>query len=946
MSVLAPPHSPSLRGEAADAIAATFRSNHLELNCPPMPATLGPLAAQARAVLVQSNAPLPGEGAAAMEISADAAAAAALGEGAAAMEINADVAAAAAALGEDDESLADQQRNKRQRTSADGDMLTSNHKHECADIILKVMLLSSHFPLYTCDDPYEYGQILDGREACDLMNSLVATHMAFNHESDITEESAKVFRKALYISRCVLKDAVSSPVTFAEDGQIGEGDVYRLNICVADLLRTLNTMGEYGFDPVTDREYSRACRSADSQGASTMCNFMRSKDPAEREAYASADQMYNNFDKGVAKMERLCGMRHSELIAFLDAGKGPVGMFLTGFLMASVFDGNRMRCANAVAARYYGNSPDAYGKSIFVHKLFGSSSDLISISRVVYTVCALLSMAKCNLFAAANEAVVARLARQTASSRASAAGPLSADAQQRVKDHHLMLVQKEAQSMPVWGAVLEIANKLRDAVNGRLADRSDSPGANADAMAEIANWFEDSTRDGVKFSVLLSALAYDGFCIDKTDTDKTVRRSWREFRESNCQMRKTNVSLWFACQFLVSSRLQRHNVGVSGSNIMTAALVVLTGAIGHLAGVDERGKTPVGGPFKFSPHVEKNAQTMYGAFRMQKIKVVYDADAQEAEDLGKTCGMTEISRRIYQTGRVRKQHEKSRLIDTRLKASLFWLSFKEALDFDISCTDDLLPATKRGVTAAPSEGRKGLRRLYIVALQTLPCLKFASCHNKEVPHLIEQSRRSPSNNKTTGDNVEKPWRDINGGALISTIFYPMAGRAFVDAIGGLIDTHGPTDTDLGLEADAVDDELAAEDMEERRNLFEHNFKCKTGEAVKMFAKCFETQVRVFFPRRKVAKPTSGLMKEDYGRAAVVLGQQVSLAMCFSKCIRQCAPLWEDMNLIFSVQKAPTVGVGQAASEDDEDVDFEPPPPPAGGQGDDEEWDAPIGASGC
>jgi hypothetical protein len=75
-----PPSDAAAAAEAdaeADEAASAIRSNHLELNGPPVPASLAPLAAAARETLCRSTVPLPGEGEAAVELHADAAAAAA-----------------------------------------------------------------------------------------------------------------------------------------------------------------------------------------------------------------------------------------------------------------------------------------------------------------------------------------------------------------------------------------------------------------------------------------------------------------------------------------------------------------------------------------------------------------------------------------------------------------------------------------------------------------------------------------------------------------------------------------------------------------------------------------------------------------------------------------------------------------------------------------------------
>jgi hypothetical protein len=290
--------------------------------------------------------------------------------------------------------------------------------------------------------------------------------------------------------------------------------------------------------------------------------------------------------------------------------------------------------------------------------------------------------------------------------------------------------------------------------------------------------------------------------------------------------------------------------------------------------------------------------------------------------------MTDITRLIFNKKHVRRQHEKSKLVDTRLKACLFWMSVKEALDFDISCTHEKLPPIKPGVTASPAEGRRGLRRMYIIAFCTLPCLKFASCRSGEVPHLIEQRRAEPSNKKTTGDNTEKPWRDITGGSLIGTFFFPIAGSAYVATLGRLIDRYGPTETDPSLEPNDDDDDKVAQEKEEKRVLYEQNFECKTQQAVNQFAECFEQRVKDAFPRDKVTRPAEGLMKKEYNRASTILGQQVSMAMSFSKCIRHCALLWEDMNLMFSVQHDKPKAETEEHEDEDEEVHFRLPEPPA------------------
>ena len=855
-------------------------------------------------------------------------------------------------------------------------VLASNQSNECADIILKVMLLSKYFPPYTCRMPGEDSSVpwinVDGREACDHLNSMVA-NMAFNVRSGIAEDEAIVFRKALWMAKHVLGNAVSSPTVFANNTDIGEGDVYRLNICMLDLLRSLRSAVSFGVkegeeQSLTKREYSRTCRSAESQGACTMCNFMRSEDSAMSDTYAIADAMHTTFNMGLAKLGVLCDWPLSPLVAFLDTGKQSVRSFLNSFIVPSIFDNNRMRCANAIAARFYGNSAHTFGKAEYVYKVFGSSSDLVSISRVVYTICALISMAIRNITEAADEVVMARLKQKAAESGRRFTESLSAEQNARAQAIRNKLVIKERNAMPLWTEACNMLTTFENTVKTHLSEKNDSPGANAKVMTDIANWFEDAIHDAAKFSVITCALAYDSFCIARPA--KQVRKQWREFRRENGQYEKPCVSLWFASQFLVTSRLERHDPSVSGSNIITEALVVMSGAIAHMAStVTVRDQSspggvkqisPVCGPFKFSPSIEKEIRDLYKRFgeRLQRHSICYDSGVKV--DLGNKCAMNENSRRILEVGKVRNQNEASGIVDTRLKACLFWTTVKESLDADLGATHELLHDTKQGVTASPSEGRKGLRRLYIISLQTLPCLKFATCRTGNVPHVIEQCRKSPNNHRTTDDNVEKSWRDINGGSLVGTFFFPTAGVAFVSTLRSLVNKYGPDTTPEKLLPDSDDDDDTAEKKERDRDHYETNFECKTKQAINAFAECFEERVRRTFPRSAVVRPTEGLVKEDYGRAATILSQHVSICMNFSKCIRDCAPIWEDIHMIFCVQK----DKAEKAKNPDDQGNYMLPQMPRGMQpllatyaagagsssanqeeddDDDDLWDDPVGA---
>jgi hypothetical protein len=754
--------------------------------------------------------------------------------------------------------------------------------NECATVILKLMLVSTYFTQYEFNG-------LDGREVCDTMNSFVA-NIAFCANAPALE-SVNIFRKALTMCFHVLNDIVQNPVVYAVTGEINkDDDEYKLNLCMMDILRTFCYLGETNSYSMTATEFSKLSRSSESQSASNMCNFMRRCDDSDREAYTTADYMYLNFERGLSNLQKLCHMEDCDMLTFIENATGSTNMFLNSFIIPCIFDGNRMICSNAIATRFYGDAknPNSFGKPEFVTKLFCSNSDCISISRVVLTICAILSMAKCSLYITAIEAVITKQDKQM----------MSPNEKRQFEEDNKCLIHQEAKGMPQWNKIVLFAHKIKIILDNTFEEKNDIPGTNTKLMSTIADWFEEGVRDSETFSIFTLAFSHESFCIDRPC--KEVKDAWKEFRNENSNVQTNNASLWFASQFLVTCRLELHDPCVCGSNIFITSMIVMSGAIGNLIGEGKKDRSSVSGPFKFAPHIKNSVLQMYDKFgsKLSQLRIPLCRQTSKIEKSGKKCGMTQISREILNQKQVRRQNEKSRLNNARLRACMFMTSIKECLVKDVRTKHESIPKLKLSVDTAPTEGRKGLRRLYIISLQTFPNIKNVACY------LVEQTRNSIRTNKTTCDNVEKPWRDINGGMYLSTFFYPLAGKSFVSTIATLVikyrsDSMQSNDDNYNQDSDTrnCNNGILCDDS--------YQFKCTTKQAVNEFVNCFQTWLKHMFPPAMTIKPEFGLVKEDYTCARLIVAQQISVAMNYSQCIWNTSTLWEDMNLTFSVQKEVT-----------------------------------------
>jgi len=239
------------------------------------------------------------------------------------------------------------------------------------------------------------------------------------------------------------------------------------------------------------------------------------------------------------------------------------------------------------------------------------------------------------------------------------------------------------------------------------------------------------------------------------------------------------------------------------------------------------------------------------------------------------CKKTVIINALIDRGSVRGQHEKGRLPEARLKVALTMCGWKETL---LRVLNDV----SSSVSASPSEGNKNLRRIYMIAMQTLPGVKNLVDEDQH-SFLIEKSRRTNSG-LTTADNVEKPWRDVAcGGSVIQTLLFPIASHAFMAT---LLNMEEQTDTNT-----------CVCDFSERLDKWsDHVFDTADVTEESMY-------------------------KEGIEYVDTIFSQQRAFVHTFCNVIHGLGALWESCNLTFSVH----------TPKDCEELDDEPPmtfPPPA------------------
>lgn len=692
-----------------------------------------------------------------------------------------------------------------QLASADEQQNDEINQHiDNADVMLKLLLM--------CGVP----SVCPGD--CDDFTSLVCRLMCGGaaEEYDDGTSDAAIFRDYVK-SVCTVLHAAINPTAIDEKGMLHSD----LNIAMTDMMRT-STFCLLSGDIEARKEYTRDRRSPENQKKGELWLILRSPriTPENRMAYATAEAMTENFDDGVQALEALKDRNEHELLEFVNTSIPHLVRNLECMAFPILFDGQRLCAGITIAANLFGKSPQHYGVDFIARHVLNANASAISLFRLQATFCAFLAMARVYII--------------------------------DVKENGWR------ELMDIIDAfVTEMDNELKSKLKEE-GSRRDAPGSITAALACIATWFEMAVHDDMAYRVVQSAFQSPVLVLGKACSELT--RRWQAF----CQENKVGaVNLWTAVQFLVTARNEMYHTSMP---ISTAVHIVLSGLVGNCV-------TPTGihGPFILCDSCKELAAVYYN--KLPKVKFTlptrdsYDAEGRlktPTRDGSRECKETQIIRTILEKGRVRGQHEKGRLVETRLSASLPFLTIKEGLMRDLP----------DGVSASTSEGRKDLRRLHIKYLQTLPACKHTwSLHVDQGSYLIER-KRTGDDGRTTSDNVEKPWRDILGGSLISTLYHPIAGEAFMLTLEDMVDGYG-------------------------------KFESNTNACVEVFASKMERVANIVFDPAHALHGASDRL-EGREHAYRIFAQQRALAKAVCKIISmQTGALWEAMQLTFSMHAAKT-----------------------------------------
>ena len=409
-----------------------------------------------------------------------------------------------------------------------------------------------------------------------------------------------------------------------------------------------------------------------------------------------------------------------------------------------------------------------------------------------------------------------------------------------------------------------LMSEIRDALASKTGtEKCDTPGGIMLSTGAVAEWFETAMADVVNFQILLDAVTAPVLKVRHASDAVNVR--WKEYTEEYGHSR---VCLWGAVEFLSLARLKVHNRSMP---VFTGLFVVLASVLGNLMHPE------LGGPFVLCTDA---VRMVYWIFNDRKLLPTFDThipkgrlapylEKQRLAGLkhfrdGSPCTETKIIRQLRALGEVRTQNEKSQLVESRLSASLFMFAVKEALMRD----------APEGFPTAPSERNKNLRRMYIVSLQTLPSEKHPGSRRADKSSYLVERTRGAQAGQTAKEKYDKPWRDINGGVLLGTLYYPLAGEAML-ATCDSINWHDPVMRSGALTTD----------------------KC-----VNSFLDRLEALGNSWFKAEHTI-PSADRGVQGSERACTIFAQQRDLLHATGCCLRRMGGMWEYLQLTFS--KHPT-----------------------------------------
>lgn len=570
---------------------------------------------------------------------------------------------------------------------------------------------------------------------CDMMNTFA--RIAVGNSIDVIGEG----RTLSQTLRLVLRFAESSFDT--------------PNIALVDLLRTACfVLGDK--ERSVNLEYTKQVRCASDSSSYTSELVVRDGgvNSDDMQAYSSGEQMQQNMQDGMRALRALANQSHAELGGFVETSAPQVSSALNMMVIPSWFDGGRMKLGLAIACKYIGCGTHNFGYGSESNLVLNADGSNMSLARVLYTFCCFVAMARSALL---EEAVVDGMVHGISKARAK------------------RLAQESVEWKVIDGLVSSVRETMSKKRDSKKQSVQDGPGGIAVFMSTFTDWLEASasSTSGVhSYKIIHLALSASVFQIG--DVPAVVGEVWRAYT-ARCGM--TTLCLWGAAVFVcdISSAMHDDNMSLLGG-----ILTVLSGAVGRLMNGN------ISGPFVFDCKTTMMIAKVY--LELNSRVELSAARRQVRRKKGSRCGMNQIFERVLDTKAVRSQHDKCRaLTETRLGVCLANMAAKEALQSDLG-----------GCSHPPvhsSEGRKQLKRMYLIYFMCMPCAKRCwNFHDTGVSYLIE-SREGVETHEgadacimTTVGNVANPLVDTEGVSLISTIFFPVAKEAFLRTTHTLFST--------------------------------------------------------------------------------------------------------------------------------------------------------------
>lgn len=638
-------------------------------------------------------------------------------------------------------------------------------------------------------------------------------------EDAVWEEDVKIFQSL-----------VGNVVDLARRALQGEKDSkgeYLMTMSLVDLLRSSCDLRPP--DPTTGvlnelKEYSRKARSVESQYSCDVLKCIRgvALETDHKEAYSTASIFDVKLEQGLQCLVEMFDSSHSEedlLLTLKDACR-PLAQSFYALCFATLFDGQRLRAGAWVCHKWIVSTNFKSADDVNSH-LSGAISN-VSMQRIKSAFSIFCGLSRFSMKA----------------------------------DTAYACCRDSAH----WNSLNDLCDPVIDWMCTPGLDVCSKPStAIACVVGKIADWLQESIGDSNCFETIYKAFTARALVLDSRCAGRELQAEFTGYLKN---YRCRAVSMIQAAEFLCEFRYQR---GGGSMTFLTAVMVVMSGVVGSWF------CKSIAGPFVLCHHAGQCVADIF--FRMPQISYSITASkadiANGATPVGNKCSATKITRNMMDTGEVRGEHEKGDLVETRLRASLTVLSIKECLARDIP----------PHVTAATTEGIKNLRSLYITALRVLPGIKARET-NKDSSALIERTdgRASASAN---GSNVEKPWRDICGGIVATSILRPQAAMSLKNTIEGLLE-----------------------------NGAFYTFNRYTNECVEVFAKQLVDDSLILFEDRVLSVNVND---QQYARSIRVFGQQRAFVSVYCKALKDCGLVWEQLQNSFALAEPKDTAQGPSRS---------------------------------